>query len=296
MTRFSRTCATAALGLVLIAGCGRNQDDASSTGRGGSAGAAVAGEAPVLRVRFTGGLVDASRQVTQLPAISVYADGRVITPAPQILIYPGPAMSALQVQQIDPAAVNALVTRAIAAGVRSGADLGQPGVADAPSTRFTVVTAEGTQTVDVVALAEARADDPALTVTQHAARTKLSTLLRELTDLPRTLGTAAAAQSQPYAPTSVAAIARPFTPAADPATGTPKAVAWPGPALPGAALSAGSQVRCVVVTGDALAPLLVAVKAANANTPWTSAGKKWSVALRPMLPEESDCTDLTVTQ
>ncbi len=32
--------------------------------------------------------------------------------------------------------------------------------------------------------------------------------------------------------------------------------------------------------------------AANAATPWVSDGKRWTVALRPLLPDETDCGDL----
>ncbi|MEV6815691.1 hypothetical protein AB0M52_26735, partial [Micromonospora sp. NPDC051296] len=49
---------------------------------------------------------------------------------------------------------------------------------------------------------------------------------------------------------------------------------------------------CVTVTGDAVPKLLAAAANASAATPWTSGGKRWTVTLRPLLPDETDCGDL----
>ena len=123
----------------------------------------------MIRVRHEGGFVPPDRLVGRIPQVSVYADGRVITEGPQIAIYPGPALPNLQVQQIDPAKVDQLVEQALAAGVGSGADLGQPGVADAPTTVIEVRTAKGVKTVSAEALSEAMPDDPQLTAPQQQA-------------------------------------------------------------------------------------------------------------------------------
>jgi hypothetical protein len=93
-----------------------------------------------------------------------------------------PALPNLQVERIDPARVTDLAEQAVQAGVRTGADLGTPGVADAPTTRIDVVTAGGRQTVSAAALGEAMPDDPNLTAAQRAARAKLSGFVRSLTE------------------------------------------------------------------------------------------------------------------
>jgi hypothetical protein len=234
-----------------------------------------------------GGFVPPAIHITRLPTVSVYDDGRVITEGAQLAIYPGPALPALQVQQVSPATVTQLVDKAVAAGVKNGADLGQPGVADAPTTRFTVVTKAGEQTVDVVALGEARPEDPSLKPAQQAARAKLAAFLQELTALPD-----GPSPARPYVATAVAAVSRPYTPDTDPNLSAPTAVPWPGPALPGEVLSTGVDLGCVTVTGQQATAVLAAAATANAMTPWTSGGKQWSVSFRPLLPDETDCAGL----
>ncbi len=98
----------------------------------------------VLRVEQVGGFLPPGAQLSRVPSYSLYADGRLISAGPVPAIYPGPALPNLQVQQLDEADVQALVDRALAAGVGGTADLGSPPIADMPSTRFTVTTAEGT--------------------------------------------------------------------------------------------------------------------------------------------------------
>jgi hypothetical protein len=244
----------------------------------------------VLQVRQTGGLAGPGAHLARLPLVSVYADGRAFSEGPQIAIYPGPAWPNAQVQQLTPDAVRALVAKAVDAGVKSGADLGQPPVADAMTTRFVVRTDAGMQTVDVVGLAEASASASGLTPEQKAARAKLNTLMQELTNLQGAQGAGAA---KPYVPTAVAAVAAPFVaPTGAGAVKPPPAKAWPGPALPGEPMGGGAQVGCVAVTDGQVAPVLTAVKDANTLTPWTSGGKQWSLTFRPLLPSESGCADL----
>jgi hypothetical protein len=296
MTRLRGPLSAAAVSLIVLSACaGTTATPADGSAGTGSSGP-VAGEAPVLQVRQMGGFAPSSTRVTRLPTVSVYDDGRVMTQGPQLDIYPGPALPGLQVQRIDPAAVDTLIDKAVAAGVKSGADLGRPPVADAPTTRFTVVTKAGTQTVDVIALAEAVADQGGMTAAQKAGRAKLATLLNELTDLPATLGSAGAAAAEPYVPTALAAVAHPFVANDDPALSGQPALPWPGPALPGQSLGAGLELGCVTVTGDQLARVLAAVRQANTATAWASGGKQWSVTFRPLLPEETGCEDLRAAE
>jgi hypothetical protein len=244
----------------------------------------------VLQVAWTGGFVTPQLIAGRLPLLSVYGDGRVITQGPVIAIYPTPALPNLQVQHIDAAAVQALVDRAVDAGVGEDTDFGTPGVADDVTTRFTVSTGLEVLTTDVYALGTSP-DDGMLTADQNAARRRMQDLLDALDDLPGTLGTDAVSDSEAYVPTAVAALVEPYTPADDGLT-QPDAT-WPGPALPGDPFEPRLGLSCVVATGDAASTVLDAARPANVLTPWLSAdGARWSVALRPLLPDESGCTDL----
>jgi hypothetical protein len=279
----------AALGsllLLLVAACA---DTGAGEAAAGPAGEAYAPDELALRVSYTGGFNTPAALASRLPILSVYGDGRAIAEGPQVLSYPPPALPNLQVRQIGQDGVRKLVGLARAAGVGGPAvDYGQPIVADAAATVFTV----GGDTVEVYALMEAQEPAAGLTEAQVRARRKLSGLLTALTDLPATLGDRAGPE-QPYQAPAVAAVASPWTPAAtdqDAAAGPPE-LDWPGPALPGEAI--WLDVGCVTATGEQASAVLGAAAKASAATPWRSGGRTWTVALRPLLPDEAGCADLT---
>ncbi len=253
-------------------------------GSGGDTAAPPPSSAPlptglVLQVALTGGYTTPEELASRLPVVSVYGDGRVLTQGPQIEIWPAPALPNVQVHRVDEATVRDLVDRAVAAGVTETGDLGEPPGADAPTTRFTLVTAEGATVRDVYALSETPADT--LTAEQAGARDRLQGLVGELT--------AVDGEGEGYRPQTVAAVVRPYT-GGDPELPQPD-VAWPGPELPGSPLGAG--LTCVSATGQQAADVLAAAASANALTPWVAAdGSRWSIAFRPVLPHETGCADL----
>ncbi len=246
----------------------------------------------VVRVEYLGGFVPVQSLVTRLPLLTVYGDGRVISEGPQVAIYPGPALPNVLVQKISSISVDSLVTRALSHGVGRGIDLGQPLVADAPSTKFTVLTKDGPKLTEVYALGIGD-DGSGLTAEQKSARRALRELLDDLSDLPRTLGVDAVGEQRPYEPTAVAAISREWTDPGSPDIPAPPERAWPGPALPGNAVDNHPGLGCVTVTGAEVAPVLAAASSANVLTPWMSDGRRWHVDFRPLLPEETSCADLS---
>ncbi len=296
MTRLRGCWPAAAVSLFLLTACaGQTPTAVDAPAGAASASATATGAALVIRVREVGGFVSAATNVTRLPLVSVYADGRVITQGPQIEIFPAPALPSVQVQQIDPAMVGTLVDMATAAGVRTGADLGQPGVADLPTTRFSVMTGAGSQTVDVLALTGGGDDLPGLTAAHRAARAKLAGYLQVLRELPDSAGPAPSAAASPpeqYEPQALAAVAQPYVAPADSPVSAAPPVPWTGPALPGESFGAGLGLSCVAVSGDAVRQLMQAARSANVATPWASGGKQWTVTFRPLLPDESGCADL----
>lgn len=280
--------AAAAASLFLLVACAQDGDAATAPG---DAPAPRDPDAVVLRVDHTGGFLTPADNVARLPVVTVYGDGRAIVTGPVPAIHPGPALPNLEVINISPAELDKLVTRAVGAGVGTATDFGQPPVADAPSTRFTVHTEGGPVTTEVYALGHAAGDgDTSLTAEQKAARAKLSDLFAAVSvDLPTTVGVAPGSQ-RPYEPVALAAVATPHT---APAAGAEQPeVAWPGPALPGTSIGKGLETGCVTVSGADTAEVLAAAGKANAATPWTSGGRKWTVIVRPLLPDEADCADL----
>ncbi|MDG4831571.1 hypothetical protein O7627_20025 [Solwaraspora sp. WMMD1047] len=276
--------------MLLAAGCGQQGGDAGAQDAE-SAALSYPDDAVVFRMDHTGGFVTPAVVATRLPAVSVYGDGRVITQGPTTLIFPGPALPNLQVGTISAAELENLVVQARAVGVGSASDLGTPPVADVTTTRFTVRGDKGVETLEVYALSEATADS-GLTADQQAAREKLREFAESLTSDSGPLGGVTGEESRPYVPTAIAAVAEPWVAAGD--VGEQPELTWPGPELPGAPLgNADLGLGCVTVTGDEASKLLSAAEQANAATPWTSAGKRWTVTLRPLLPDETDCADLT---
>jgi hypothetical protein len=247
----------------------------------------------VLRVEHVGGFTTPEDQVARLPIASVYADGRVLLQGPVAAIYPGFAWPNIQVLELGRNGAQALADRAAAAGVPETGDLGTPPLADVPSTRFTLVTADARYVREVYGLTETvHMPDSGLTDEQLAARQRLHELVGELGDL----AVAQAPEDVPRAwtPVAVAAVVRPWAaPEEDIAQGLdPRPVPWPGPALPGEQLGAG--MSCVVATGEQATAVIEAAKNANVLTPWsTPDGARWSVSFRPLLPDESGCADLT---
>jgi len=273
-----------AVALLLTVTACAERGGATGPGAPATPSAAAATEGLVLRVEQTGGFAPPSTALPRLPIVSVYADGSVITEGPVALIYPGPAMPNVQVAEIDDAALQDLVDRALAAGVTETSELGMPPVADAPSTRFTLVTSDGTYEREVYALFEAP-EGSGLTPEQEEARGRLSDLQSSLLDAGGTATT-------PYAPESVAAVVTPWT---DPQDGLAQPeLPWSGPALPGEPTGGPPDVSCVTATGAEAQAVLERARSGNASTPWvTGDGSRWSVAFRPLLPDETGCADLT---
>jgi hypothetical protein len=251
-------------------------------------------DALVLRVEFTGGFVTPETTAGRLPVASVYGDGRVIVEGPVAAIYPGFAWPNVQVLDIGREGVQDLADRALAAGVAETADLGMPPLADAASTRFTLVTDDGTHVREVYALSEsAGLPDSGLTAEQEDSRQELRDLFDAVTDLA--LSEVGEPVPQPWTPEAVAGVVRPWTVPDDEVAQdlAPAPVAWPGPPLPGEPLGSFPDLSCVTATGEQAAAVIAAAQDANVLTPWLSPdGTRWSVLFRPLLPDESGCADL----
>ncbi|MEV6850336.1 hypothetical protein [Actinoplanes sp. NPDC051411] len=296
MTRLRGTLIAAAVPLVVLLGaCAQQTAAGSPTGSTGSPAESreegTTAKTPaandlVLRTETYGGFVAPDMILGRFPQISVYGDGRVISQGPVPSIYPGPALPNIQVSMITPGLVRQLVQEGLSAGVRNGSDLGQPGVADAPTTRVTVVTAAGKQVVTINALSEAPSNDRRLTADQRDARAKIAAYVKKLGALPK--------NPTAYQPIAMVVYAAPWT---KPASGpVPPAKAWPGPALPGPDIDPATRAGCVAVTGDQTARVLTAAKGANALTPWTTGSRQWRIVFRPLLPDENGCAAVKTTR
>ena len=249
----------------------------------------------VLRLRYVGGFAPPAAHLLDLPVISVYGDGSVIVPGPQVAIYPGPALPNLQRATITPAGMQILLEAARAAGLLgpdAHYDLG--GIMDASTAEFTLNADGRIHVVSAYALMEGgtppetpEGTDPAAT----AARAKLALFMGQLGSLEALLDKEIGTWSQ-YEPDAVQLIVSAGAP--DDGQGlVQQPVAWPlstpladfGESLP--ALIEGQ--RCGAVSGSDLDLLMPLLEKANSLTPWTDGGASFGIAVRPLLPGEQAC-------
>jgi hypothetical protein len=284
-----RTIAPIVLVAVLVTACAEGPE------AGGDATSSVAhGTSPsdlLLRWGYEGGFTPPEFQLTNLPSFSLYGDGTIVRPGPQIEIYPGPALPALETVRVDEAGIEAILDAARDAGLDTVTDLtdmGTVGVADAADTVFTLQDGRVARTVRVYALGDFGGQLPGMPDEEFEARKKLLELVEDLGSLETWLPRGSLGDSTVYE----ASGARVFVSKYGGQPDLPQeAVAWPlETPLQGIGDDAGTGFRCVVVTGaqwtDELLPV---AQTANQATPWTSDGRRYALAFRPLLPDETGC-------
>jgi hypothetical protein len=150
-----RSISSLAVLALLVTACADPSSGGGSPAPGISHGTSA--DDLVLRWGYEGGFTPPEYQLTNLPAFSLYGDGTIVRPGPQIEIYPGPALPALEVVRVDEAGIQAILEAAFDAGLDSVDDLtdmGSVGVADAPETVFTLRAGGVDRSVRVYALGE----------------------------------------------------------------------------------------------------------------------------------------------
>ena len=317
--------------VLLLGACGTDDDEltsaersAGASGDGGSSSGAAGPSTPAtpapeaaagelaLQVADVGGFRPVGQSVGALPRLSVYADGRVVRGAPQIEIFPPPALPALEVVQADPAQVQRLVDEVQASGLDE-LDLDAQGIADATSLQLVASDDGATTTVEVYGFTEAdlprtplEQASPGDDVTsgepgaprglqlfsddQYEALVELADLLEQVRGLAEP-GPGETLDSTTYAPRALAVLVEPYAYEPEPELVQPP-VAWPGPPFATAPEVGSTGLGCLVVEGDALDPVLETLAEATTLTPFVEDGEEHQVVARPLLPHETGCADL----
>jgi hypothetical protein len=282
---------------VLASACGGvGNDDPGSGGATGATGATgiehpTGADQLILRMAYEGGFVPYEYTLGGTPFWSLFGDGTLIVPGPQIEIYPGPALPNLTATQLSEDGIQAILQAARDAGLLDGdANYGDQCIADAATTVFTT-TADGT--TSVVSAYALDVGEPAGTCGNEKdvdARAKLGAFQARLTDLRSWLPDGSVGSEGPFDPTEMRVYLLPYQ-------GDPELpqdpIEWPleppldafGEPIP----NAPADTRCGVVAGEDLATLLAAAGDANALTPWTSDGTDYQLIFRPLLPDEHTC-------
>lgn len=262
-----------ALALVAAA-CG---DDTTAVGAG-SPNRPTGPDDVVVQVSEEGGFVPVEVALSTVPSVTVLGDGTVITAAPYVQIYPGPAILPLQSAKIGADRVDALVAKAAELGLLdAGLTFGQPPVADAHDTKVTIVAGGVTyrHTANALGL---DGGGSGVTREQAANRTALSAFVDATRDLP--------AGDSAWTPSEVAVInIGPYQ--ADPELNQAP-IQWPL-ATPPATATPQDRFACTVVSGSDARTLLDTLAKANSRTPWVVDGQQRSLAFRPVVPGATAC-------
>lgn len=267
---------------LLLAACGSGSSDG---GKVQTRTVPTAADDVVFRVDTRGGFTTLESQLSIVPQVTVFGDGRVVVTGPTTEQYPPHALSNLLTGTLPASEIARLADRAVELGLLERADYGQPGIADAPSTTVTIGV-DGTHEQSAYALDFESGSMPGLSADDVAARRRLSAFVREVTDAASRVAT------EPYTPTEVAVVVRPVTGTDDASGVAPGQADWPlasDLATIGTPLPNLDGYRCAVLTGDDARTALAAAADATSITQWQSGGAAYNVTWRPLLADEHSC-------
>jgi len=246
---------------------------------------------PVFVVDYEGGFVAPITNVSRLPLIVVYGDGRVVVQGPQIEIWPSPLVPSVQVRTLSAEALERLIDLARDKGLLTTVRYDFPGIADAPDTVLTIDLDGETYRVSAYALGEGAEFESGFDLDQATrdGRSALRSFIETLTTLPETAFVDEWAQ---FEAETIRVYVTAHGGMADPELGEQPVIAWPLDDLATAGTQVGDAslgLRCVEVSGEGLATVLPLLRQANVLTPFESGGERYQLVVRPQLPHESGC-------
>lgn len=280
------------LAAVLVAACGPGATGTpgASSGPGSSPvpSPSAAAAALLLRITSEGGFIGPAASLAAIPTVSVYADGRVMTPGAIDTIYPGPLLPPVAIRDVGPAGAAAIVAAIRAAGLDKTSTAG-PGIPGDTGTTVFAVNVDGAVVTTRIALGGGGPGLPGGGNPDPAA-IAAKALLDRLTDPTETWGAANVPQSV-LVPTAYRVYVAPGAPSGDGSTSQP-AVQWPlstpldqfgVPANPDRGITGLRQGAVFGADAAVLGPVL---QAANSQTAFISGSNLYTLYVRPLLPDE----------
>jgi hypothetical protein len=278
----------AALTLLLtLAACAETPVDPAVGGIDHS----TAPDAALVQISNEGGFVPIEWTYTNSPFYSLYGDGTLVVPGAQIEIYPGPALPALSSRKVSEAGIQAILEQAVAVTRDIPTDLndlGFMGIADASTTVISVSAGGVDRTIRAYALGELTERPDGMPEREYQARLSLQELVATLTGPTEWLPEGSLGPEGDYDASSARVFVGDYR-AVEDLQQDP--MVWPlgaGLAGFGDPIPPG-EMRCGVVEGEDWDTLRESATAANQLTPWTSAGDRYSILFRPLLPDEGGC-------
>lgn len=275
--------------LVVLSGCGDDEDVATSPGTDGPTttaapeGAGGGGSQLLVQVATGGGFVPVEVNLGAFPELVVTEDGTAWTPGAQIAIFPPPAVPAVQRAELPPEDVAAIEARlAESAELFDGVDFGQPPVADFPSTTITARIGGGERTLEVYALGAPEAGQ-ALTAEQRQARGAVEGLIADLRAIVEGPGRGWQLELTPQIRVSSIPVDDPS--ALDDPVGP---IPWPA-GVPEPEAAGGGRFGCVALSGPDRDAVLEAAGPATTMTVWELSDGPHQIVIRPLFPGEAPC-------
>lgn len=245
---------------------------------------------PVFVVGYEGGFVTPVTNVSRLPLVVVYGDGRVVVQGPQIQIWPSPLMPNLQEQTLSTAALDRLIDLARDKGLLEDAHYDLPGVTDLPDTVLTINLDGRTYRVSAYGLMEGGDVETGVEIDRETREGRKT--LREFIDaLINVPASDFVDEAYAFDARTLRLYVTASAGAGDPELEQP-VIDWPLADLGTAGEQVGDAslgIRCVEVTGDELGEVLPVLQRANVLTPFRSGGELSNLVVRPQLPHESGC-------
>jgi hypothetical protein len=246
----------------------------------------------LLKVTSEGGFINPTATLAALPIVTVYADGRIFIPAPVQASDPGPLLPALNVRDVGPDGAKAILGAIRTVGLDKPA-AGGPGIPGDAGTDVFAVVVDGVTTTSRFSGGGPGAPGVGVGGISGGApeRAAAIDLLNRLLDPGETWG-AAAAPEDAYTASGYRIFVGPASSQPDPSAG-PSPVAWPlatplgtfgTAAVPDRGIAGLRQGVALGADADTLTPVL---KAATTLTTFTSAGKSYTLYVRPLLPDEA---------
>jgi hypothetical protein len=245
-----------------------------------------------LKVTSEGGFINPAATLAALPIVTVYTDGKIFTPAPVDAIFPGPLLPALNVRDVGPEGAKSILAAIRTVGLDKPA-AGGPGIpGDAGTDVFTVLI-DGVTTTSRFSGNGPGGPGVGVGGTTGGApeRAAALDLLNRLMDPAETWGAPSAPEGA-YTPSGYRIFVGPAGAQPDPSAGS-ASVAWPlatrldafgTPAVPDRGIAGLRQGVALGADAETLTPIL---RSATTETTFTSAGKSYTLYVRPLLPDEA---------
>ena len=244
----------------------------------------------LLKVTTEGGFINPAANLTALPSVAVYSDGRILTPGAVDAIFPGPLVMPVAVHDVGPDGAAGILAAIKEVGLDKPATGDGGIVADSGTNVFTVVV-DGVTTTSRFAGGGRPGQPGGPVASGDTERVAALALLERLLD-PAELWGAPAAVDGIYKPAGYRIFVAPGATDAGGANVSQPPIAWPlpttladfgAPATPDRGIAGLRQGALLGDDAALMAPLLAK---ATSITAFTSGGSPYTLSVRALYPDE----------